>query len=65
MKPINVADEVVQMKAFPFSLCDATKAWLFSQTKPITGWEEMKRKFLGEFLSCIQDNLHQEGNQWN
>jgi len=46
MKQTNIPEEMVQMKAFPFSLCDAVKTWLFSQPKPIARWEEMKGKFL-------------------
>ncbi|XP_017426296.1 uncharacterized protein LOC108334878 [Vigna angularis] len=50
MKPLDVPEEIVKMKAFPFSLQDAAKEWLFSQNVPIVSWGEMKRKFLERFF---------------
>ncbi|XP_014511720.1 uncharacterized protein LOC106770423 [Vigna radiata var. radiata] len=50
MKPLDVPEEIVKMKAFPFSLQDAAKEWLFSQNVPIASWGEMKRKFLERFF---------------
>ncbi|XP_014503335.1 uncharacterized protein LOC106763683 [Vigna radiata var. radiata] len=50
MRPLDVLEEIVKMKAFPFSLQDAAKEWLFSQHIPITSWGDMKRKFLERFF---------------
>lgn len=50
MKPMDVPKEIFKMKAFPFSLQDAAKEWLFSQRVPITNWNDMKCKFLKRFF---------------
>ena len=50
MKPVDVPEELVKMKAFPFSLCDAAKDWLYLQPTPITTWIDMKRRFLEKFF---------------
>jgi hypothetical protein len=44
MKPNGVDKEQVKLKAFPFSLKGATKAWLFSILPSFIGtWNDMKK----------------------
>ncbi|KAM1724344.1 hypothetical protein PS2_022190 [Malus domestica] len=47
MTPINVDGNILKMKAFPFSLMDKAKDWLYELALgTITSWESMKRAFL-------------------
>ncbi|XP_027344953.1 uncharacterized protein LOC113857365 [Abrus precatorius] len=46
MRPVDVLEDFVKMKAFPFSLCDIAKDWLYLQPTPICTWSDMKRRFL-------------------
>ena len=46
MKSADVLEELVKMKAFPFSLCYAAKDWLYLQPSAVTTWTKMKRRFL-------------------
>jgi len=50
MRPTDVLEETVKMKAFPFSLYDAAKDWLYLQPTAITTWPEIKRRFLEKFF---------------
>ena len=50
MRPVDVPEDFVKMKAFPFSLCDTAKDWLYLQPTPITTWNDMKRRFLEKFF---------------
>jgi len=36
VKPIGVAEDYAKVKAFPFSICDTTKDWLYLYLTPIT-----------------------------
>ncbi|CAN6573189.1 unnamed protein product [Malus baccata var. baccata] len=51
MTPINVDGSILKMKAFPFSLLEKAKDWLYELTLgTITSWESMKRAFLEKFF---------------
>ncbi|KAM1128138.1 hypothetical protein FF1_038074 [Malus domestica] len=51
MTPINVDGNILKMKAFPFSLYEKAKDWLFELALGIvTFWESMKRAFLEKFF---------------
>ncbi|CAN6707366.1 unnamed protein product [Malus baccata var. baccata] len=51
MTPINVDGNIVKMKAFPFSLMDKAKDWLYELAPgTVTSWESMKRAFLEKFF---------------
>jgi hypothetical protein len=51
MKPNGVDEEQVKLKAFPFSLKGATKAWFFSILPGSIGtWNAMKKIFLEKYF---------------
>ncbi|CAN6554899.1 unnamed protein product [Malus baccata var. baccata] len=51
MTPINVDGSILKMKAFPFSLMDKAKDWLYELAPgTVTSWESMKRGFLEKFF---------------
>ncbi|KAM2864409.1 hypothetical protein FF1_023068 [Malus domestica] len=51
MTPVNVDGSILKMKAFPFSLMDKTKDWLYELAPgTVTSWESMKRAFLEKFF---------------
>jgi len=51
MKPNGVEEEHVKLKAFPFSLKVAAKAWLFSiRPGSIGTWNDMKKIFLEKYF---------------
>ncbi|CAN6576808.1 unnamed protein product [Malus baccata var. baccata] len=51
MTPINVDGSILKMKAFPFSLMDKAKDWLYELASgTVTSWESMKRAFLEKFF---------------
>ncbi|KAM1310349.1 hypothetical protein ACFX2H_006921 [Malus domestica] len=51
MTPVNVDGNILKMKAFPFSLMDKAKDWLYELAPgTITSWESMKRAFLEKFF---------------
>ena len=51
MTPINVDGSILKMKAFPFSLLDKAKDWLYELAPgTVTSWESMKRAFLEKFF---------------
>ncbi|TQD73364.1 hypothetical protein C1H46_041100 [Malus baccata] len=51
MTPINVDGSILKMKAFPFSLMDKAKDWLYELAPGIViSWESMKRVFLEKFF---------------
>ncbi|XP_070660539.1 uncharacterized protein [Malus domestica] len=52
MTPINVDGNILKVKAFPFSLMDKAKDWLYELAPgTVTSWETMKRAFLEKFFS--------------
>ena len=51
MTHVNVDGSILKMKAFPFSLMDKAKDWLFELAPgTVTSWESMKRAFLEKFF---------------
>ena len=47
MTPVNVDGNILKMKAFPFSLLEKAKDWLYELApETVTSWESMKRAFL-------------------
>ncbi|CAN6544141.1 unnamed protein product [Malus baccata var. baccata] len=51
MTPVNVDRNILKMKAFPFSLMDKAKDWLYELAPgTVTSWESMKRAFLEKFF---------------
>ncbi|KAL0387634.1 UNVERIFIED_CONTAM: hypothetical protein Sradi_2645200 [Sesamum radiatum] len=47
MRPQGVTKEQVKLRAFPFSLGDKTKDWLYSLLlRSIVSWNELKKIFL-------------------
>ncbi|CAN6580924.1 unnamed protein product [Malus baccata var. baccata] len=51
MTPVNVDGNILKMKAFPFSLMDKAKDWLYELAPDtVTSWESMKRAYLEKFF---------------
>ncbi|KAF7802789.1 uncharacterized protein G2W53_041900 [Senna tora] len=51
MKPERVTEDQIKLRAFPFSLDDATKEWLFYlPAGSVTTWEGMMRLFLDRYF---------------
>ncbi|KAJ9551555.1 hypothetical protein OSB04_015600 [Centaurea solstitialis] len=51
MKPHEVTDDLIKLKAFPFSLKDRAKDWLYSLPPgSVTTWNQMARLFLDKFF---------------
>ena len=51
MKPQGVTEEQIKLRAFPFSLADKAKDWLYYlPSGSITTWNEMKKQFLEKFF---------------
>nr|XP_027060889.1 uncharacterized protein LOC113687487 [Coffea arabica] len=51
MKPPGVTEEQIRLRAFPFSLKDAAKDWLYYlPAGSITTWAQLKKKFLEKFF---------------
>ncbi|CAN6566576.1 unnamed protein product [Malus baccata var. baccata] len=51
MTPVNVDGSILKMKAFPFSLLEKAKDWLYELAPgTVTCWESMKRAFLEKFF---------------
>ncbi|CAN6723399.1 unnamed protein product [Malus baccata var. baccata] len=51
MTPMNVDGSILKMKAFPFSLLEKAKDWLYELApETVTSWESMKWAFLEKFF---------------
>ncbi|XP_071940068.1 uncharacterized protein [Coffea arabica] len=51
MKPPRVTEEQIRLRAFPFSLKDTAKDWLYYlPAGSITTWAQLKKKFLEKFF---------------
>ncbi|XP_044499403.1 uncharacterized protein LOC123220881 [Mangifera indica] len=51
MKPQRVSEEQIKLHAFPFSLTDKAKDWLYYlPSGSINSWDELKRQFLEKFF---------------
>ncbi|KAL0404128.1 UNVERIFIED_CONTAM: hypothetical protein Sradi_2053600 [Sesamum radiatum] len=53
MRPQGVNEEQVKLRAFPFSLSDKAKDWLYSlPSGSIISWNELKKQFLENYLAA-------------
>ncbi|CAN6570889.1 unnamed protein product [Malus baccata var. baccata] len=51
MTPVNMDESILKMKAFPFSLQEKAKDWLYKLAPgTVTSWESMKRAYLEKFF---------------
>ncbi|XP_073133396.1 uncharacterized protein [Henckelia pumila] len=51
MKPQGITEEQISLRAFPFSLADKAKDWLYYlPSETITNWNDMKQQFLEKFF---------------
>ncbi|CAN6544297.1 unnamed protein product [Malus baccata var. baccata] len=51
MTPVNVDGSILKMKAFPFSLLEKARDWLYELAPgTVISWESMKRAFLEKFF---------------
>ncbi|XP_027120690.2 uncharacterized protein [Coffea arabica] len=51
MKPPRITEEQIKMRAFPFSLKDSAKDWLYYLSPgSITTWDQLKKKFLDKYF---------------
>ncbi|KAL0311504.1 UNVERIFIED_CONTAM: hypothetical protein Sangu_2445100 [Sesamum angustifolium] len=51
MRPQGVPEEQVKLRAFPFSLGDKAKDWLYSlPSETIVSWNELKKQFLENYF---------------
>ena len=51
MKPMGISEEQIKLRAFPFSLADSAKEWLYYlPSGTIRTWNEMKRLFLEKYF---------------
>nr|XP_027122256.1 uncharacterized protein LOC113739220 [Coffea arabica] len=51
MKPPGISEEQIKMRAFPFSLKDSAKDWLYYLPPcSITTWDQLQRKFLEKYF---------------
>ncbi|XP_062173573.1 uncharacterized protein LOC133879039 [Alnus glutinosa] len=62
MKPAGVTEEQIKLRAFPFSLKDSAKDWLYYlPSGSITTWNEMKRLFLEKYFPASRaSNIRKE-----
>ncbi|PIN01369.1 DNA-directed DNA polymerase [Handroanthus impetiginosus] len=62
MKPQGVTDEQIKLRAFPFSLADKAKDWLFYLPPgSVTAWTDMVRLFLDKFFPASRaTNIRKE-----
>ncbi|CAN6571001.1 unnamed protein product [Malus baccata var. baccata] len=55
MTHVNVDGSIMKIKAFPFSLLEKAKDWLYELAPgTVTSWESMKRAFLEKFFPTFQ-----------
>ena len=58
MKPSGTTEEQVKLRAFPFSLKDSAKDWLYYlPSGTINTWNEMKRLFLEKYFPASKATL--------
>nr|XP_027108806.1 uncharacterized protein LOC113728618 [Coffea arabica] len=62
MKPPGITEEQIKMRAFPFSLKDSTKDWLYYLPPgSITTWGQLQKKFLEKYFPASRAaNLRKE-----
>ncbi|KAF7802111.1 uncharacterized protein G2W53_041222 [Senna tora] len=57
MKPDKITEDHIKLRAFPFSLKDGAKKWLFYLLAgSITSWEQMMKTFLGRYYPASRVN---------
>ncbi|CAN6543727.1 unnamed protein product [Malus baccata var. baccata] len=55
MTPINVDGNILKIKAFPFSLLEKAKDWLYELApRTVISWESMKQAFLEKFFPTLR-----------
>ena len=58
MEPNGTTEEQVKLRAFPFSLANSAKEWLYYlPSETITTWNEMKRLFLEKYFPASRATL--------
>ncbi|XP_024042784.1 uncharacterized protein LOC127900647 [Citrus sinensis] len=62
MKPAGVSEEQVKLMAFPFSLADSAKEWLYYlPSGTVTTWNEMRQLFLEKYFPASKaGNIRKE-----
>ena len=61
MKPADVQEDHIFLKAFPHFLEGVAKDWLYYLApRSITSWDDLKRVFLEKNFPCFQDHDHQK-----
>ena len=56
MKPPRITEEQIKLRAFPFSLKDSGKDWLYYiLVGSITTWVQLKKKSLVKYLPSLRD----------
>lgn len=62
MKPTGMTEEQIKLRAFPFSLKDSAKDWLYClPSGTITTWNEIKRLFLEKYFPASRaGNIRKE-----
>ena len=57
MKPVNVLEEQIKMRAFGFTLKDTARAWYYHlPTGTIDSWEKLHREFLNNYFPVKKTN---------
>ncbi|KAK4398197.1 hypothetical protein Sango_1295200 [Sesamum angolense] len=55
MRPQGVTEEQIKLRAFPFSLADQAKDWLFFlPSGSVTTWNDLKRRFLEKYFPASE-----------
>ncbi|KAK4388076.1 hypothetical protein Sango_2414200 [Sesamum angolense] len=62
MRPQGITKEQIKLRAFPFSLADQAKDWLyFLPSGSITTWNDLKRQFLKKYFPASRaTTIHKE-----
>lgn len=65
-KPQRVTEDQIKLHAFPFSLADRAKDWLFYlPSGSINTWDEMVRLFLEKFFPASRADSIRRENMWH
>ncbi|KAL0311331.1 UNVERIFIED_CONTAM: hypothetical protein Sangu_2427800 [Sesamum angustifolium] len=60
MRPQGVTEEQIKLRAFPFSLADQAKDWLyFLPSGSVTTWNDLKRRFLEKYFPASRATKRQ------
>ena len=62
MKPHAITEDQIKLRAFPFSVQDAAKEWLYDlPSGSITSWNELAKLFLEKYFPEEKvSNLHRD-----